>query len=128
MLTSDAVIDLQLHTTYSDGAWVPEQLIDYLLREGFELAAITDHDCLNSIETLQQLASQKRMPLLVATEMTASWRGKVTDVLCYGVDPENTELNDLAQDILRRQQANTREVYENIRGKIMSESHRIPMN
>jgi len=27
-LTADAAIDLQLHTSYSDGAWKPEALLD----------------------------------------------------------------------------------------------------
>ena len=42
VLAPDAAIDLQLHTTYSDGTWTPEQLIDYLVHEQFGLAAITD--------------------------------------------------------------------------------------
>ena len=44
VLASDASIDLQLHTIYSDGNWQPDQLIDYLIKEGFALGAITDHD------------------------------------------------------------------------------------
>ncbi len=41
-LATDSVIDLQLHTTYSDGHWMLEPLLDYLLREQFGLAAIAD--------------------------------------------------------------------------------------
>ncbi len=33
VLASEAAIDLHLHTTYSDGSWTPEQLLDYLVRE-----------------------------------------------------------------------------------------------
>ncbi len=44
VLAPDAAIDLQLHTTFSDGTWTPEQLIDYLVREQFGLVASTDHD------------------------------------------------------------------------------------
>ena len=42
VLAADATIDLQMHTTFSDGTWTPEQLIDYLVHEQFGLAAITD--------------------------------------------------------------------------------------
>jgi hypothetical protein len=31
VLAADAVIDLQMHTIFSDGTWTPEQLIDYLV-------------------------------------------------------------------------------------------------
>ncbi len=115
VLAPDAVIDLQMHTTYSDGTWTPEQLIDYLVNERFGLVAITDHDRVDTVASLQHLAAEKQLPVLAAVEMSTSWKGEATDILCYGFDPEKNELNDLAQDVARRQRENTREVYENLR-------------
>ena len=117
VLAPDAAIDLQLHTIYSDGVWTPEQLIDYLASEGFGLAAITDHERPDTAAALQQLAREKRLPLLAAAEMSAEWRGEPTDVLCFGFDPAKPALHDLAQEVVRRQTENTREVYENLRRK-----------
>jgi|SRR5579883_57093 predicted metal-dependent phosphoesterase TrpH len=114
VLAVDAAIDLQMHTVYSDGTWTPEELIDYLASEQFGLAAITDHDRADTAISLQHLALQKQFPLLVAVEVSASWKGEATDVLCYGFDPEKSALQDLTQDIARRQQENTREVWENL--------------
>ena len=113
-LASNAAIDLQLHTIYSDGVWTPEQLIDHLIREQFSLAAITDHDRVDTVAVLQQLALEKHLPLLVATEMSASWQGGVTDILCFGFESGPNALSDLAQTVLKRQQENTRKVYENL--------------
>jgi 3',5'-nucleoside bisphosphate phosphatase len=115
VLTADAPIDLQTHTTFSDGTWMPEQLIDYLGSEQFGLAAITDHDRLDTAAKLQQLAAEKQLPLLTAVEMSTSWRGELTDVLCYGFDPRQNALHELAQDIVHRQSENTREVCESLR-------------
>jgi predicted metal-dependent phosphoesterase TrpH len=115
VLAPDAAIDLQLHTIYSDGVWTPEQLIEYLVSERFGLVAVTDHDRVDTVASLQQLAAKKRLPLLTAVEMSTSWKGELTDVLCYGFDPEQNELHDLAQDIAHRQRENTREVCENLR-------------
>ena len=115
VLAPDAAIDLQLHTTFSDGTWTPEQLIDYLVCEQFGLVAITDHDRVDTAPVLQQLAAEKQLPLLAAVEMSASWNGELTDVLCYGFDPEKNELRELARDIERRQRENTRQVCENLR-------------
>jgi predicted metal-dependent phosphoesterase TrpH len=114
-LAPDAAIDLQLHTVLSDGTWMPEQLIDYLVREQFGLAAITDHDRVDTAALLQRLAAERQFPLLVAVEMSASWRGEATDVLCYGFDPANNALQELAQDVTRRQRENTWMVCENLR-------------
>lgn len=117
ILAPDAAIDLQLHTIYSDGRWTPEQLIDYLISEGFGLAAITDHDRVDTLVKLQHLALEKGFPLLVAAEITTRWKGKPVDVLCFGFDPENNVLGELTADILRRQQDNTRKVVAALRQK-----------
>jgi len=93
-----------MHTTHSDGTWTPEQLIDSLMSERFGLVAITDHDRVDTVASLQQLA----------VEMSTSWKGEPTDILCHGFDPEKNELNKLAQDVARHQRENTREVYENL--------------
>ena len=68
VLAPDAPIDLQLHITYSDGEWTPEQLIDYLIHEQFGLVAITDHERVDTVPALQQLAFQKGLPILVAAD------------------------------------------------------------
>jgi predicted metal-dependent phosphoesterase TrpH len=111
VLLPDAAIDLQIHTTYSDGRWTPEQLIDYVAQEGFGLIAITDHDRVDTVAAIQYLAVEKQVPVLVAVEMSTLWNGAATDVLCYGFDQRHNALGTVAQDVLRRQQANTRAVY-----------------
>jgi predicted metal-dependent phosphoesterase TrpH len=117
VLAGDAVVDLQLHTTYSDGTWAPAQLIDYLLNEHFALAAITDHDRPDSVSSMLKLGAERGLPLLAAVEMSTSWRGEATDVLCYGFTPEKPgwgDLLSLAQDVVKRQNRITQEVYEKL--------------
>ncbi len=113
-LTPDAAIDLQMHTTYSDGSWTLESLFDHLLSEQFSLVAITDHDCVETAVTIQNLALEKQLPVLVAVEMSASWQDKMVDLLCFGFDPSSDSLNSLAQDLMHRQQENSKEVFENL--------------
>lgn len=113
-LAADSAIDLHLHTTYSDGRWTLEPLLDYLLHEQFDLAAVTDHDRADMVAAIQQLALKKHLPVLVGVEMTTTWKGEMTDLLCFGFDTQHNALNDLAQDLLHRQQENTREVCENL--------------
>jgi predicted metal-dependent phosphoesterase TrpH len=129
ILTSDAAIDLHLHTTYSDGTWTPEQLLDYLVGEQFDLVAITDHDRIDTMAAIQQLALEKHLQVLVGVEMSTVWKDELsgidelsgqdnmTDLLCYGFGPPPNALNDIARDLVRRQQENTREVFENIQHK-----------
>jgi predicted metal-dependent phosphoesterase TrpH len=41
--------DLHLHTRYSDGSWIPKELVREAQRLGFAAIAITDHDTLDAI-------------------------------------------------------------------------------
>jgi len=110
-LAAATPIDLQLHTTFSDGEWAAEQLLDHLVAEGFGLAAITDHDRTDTVSHVQQLAAARGLPLLAATEMSSTWNGDWTDVLCYGFDPDQNELQALGDAVVRGQRENTAAVY-----------------
>lgn len=103
VLAADAAIDLQLHTTASDGQWEAAELIGYLKREGFGLAAITDHDRPELAKSIQELALAEAMPLLVAAELSCVWREQMVDVLCFGFTLEPNPLTALAAELHQRQ-------------------------
>jgi 3',5'-nucleoside bisphosphate phosphatase len=107
-------IDLQTHTHLSDGAWTPEALIDYFMREGFAAAAITDHDRVDTMESIQQIARENGFPLLVAAEMTTRWRNSVVDILCFGFGDNPAPLGELCDRIRQDQMDTSRLVYENL--------------
>jgi 3',5'-nucleoside bisphosphate phosphatase len=113
-LSPDASIDLQLHTTYSDGRWSAEQLFDHLAAEGFDLVAVTDHDRVDTVASVQQLGEQKGVSVLTAVEISAQWRGKMADVLCFGFDPEEGALRVVADHIRQRAAENAQEVYDEL--------------
>lgn len=116
-IAPDAPIDLHMHTTYSDGRWPAQELIDYLVNEGFELVAVTDHDRVDTVASIQELAAQKQLPVLAGVEMSTEWHGKMGHVLCYGFDPQQNYLRDITEMVVGRQLDNTYEVYEELRRK-----------
>jgi len=113
-LPKNASIDLHLHTTYSDGRWSAEALLDHLAQEGFGLAAITDHDRVDTVANVQQAGEQRQIPVLAGVEISAEWYGKMGDVLCYGFDPQDAALHALTENIRQRAAANAQEVYEEL--------------
>jgi 3',5'-nucleoside bisphosphate phosphatase len=119
-LAPDASIDLHMHTTYSDGRWPAEQLINYLVEEGFDLVSITDHDSVDTVASVQQLATQQNLPVLTGVEMSTEWKGKgkMGHVLCYGFDPEHSHLKDVADKMVHRQLENTHKVYDRLLSKV----------
>ncbi len=84
-----------MHTNFSDGRWPAQQLIDYLANEGFDLVSVTDHDRVDTIAGIQELAAGKILPVLAGVEMSTDWNGKMGHMLCYGFDPEDNFLRDI---------------------------------
>ncbi len=113
-ITSNTPIDLHLHTTYSDGRWSAEQLLDYLVQEEFGLIAITDHDRVETVVGIQQMDDEIRLPVLAGVEISAEWHGKMGDVLCYGFDPHDVALRAIADQVRQRQKTNAEEVYDEL--------------
>lgn len=121
-LTPETTIDLQLHTTYSDGRWSAEELFDYLAQEGFGLVAITDHDRVDTVAGIQRLGKHKQVPVLAAVEISAQWHGKMGDVLCFGFDPHHHALRAIANQVRQQAAANAQQVYE----ELLSRGYRFP--
>jgi predicted metal-dependent phosphoesterase TrpH len=44
----------------------------------------------------KQLALDKHLPVLVAVEMTTTWKGEMTDLLCFGFDPNHSVFDPAA--------------------------------
>ncbi|MGH2510045.1 MAG: PHP domain-containing protein, partial [Ktedonobacteraceae bacterium] len=116
-LSLNASIDLHMHTTYSDGHWPAEQLINYLADEGFDLVAVTDHDRVDKLAHIQALGAKRNLPVLAAVEMSTDWHGNMGDLLCYGFDPQANELQALTEEVVRRQLDNTHAVYDKLRSQ-----------
>ena len=41
------MIDLHVHSTYSDGTFTVEELVDYAINKGLSAIALTDHDTID---------------------------------------------------------------------------------
>src|SRR5258706_737316 len=110
-LQPEAAIDLQMHTTFSDGHSTPTHLLDHGSGERFALLAITDHDRLHTVAELQRLAAACGVRVLPAVEISSTWQGDYCDVLCFGVHPGPSDLAAIADTTHRRQEENVRAVY-----------------
>jgi predicted metal-dependent phosphoesterase TrpH len=113
-LAPDASIDLHMHTTYSDGRWPAQQLIDYLVSEGYDFVSVTDHDRVDMVASIQQLAAEKNLPVLAGVEMSTEWKGKMGHVLCYGFDPDDNFLREITESVVRLQLENTHAVHDEL--------------
>ena len=114
VLTPDSSVDFHMHTTYSDGHWPAAQLIDYLAEQGFHLVAVTDHDRVDMVASIQALGEQRNLPVLSGVEMSTEWHGQMGDVLCYGFDPLDNQILPLTEKLVTLRKANTQTVYDQL--------------
>jgi predicted metal-dependent phosphoesterase TrpH len=87
-----ALIDLHLHSRFSDGTYGPEELAAQA--QCCELAAIalTDHDSMEGCSGTAQACAAVGIEFVVGTELTAEQDGNELHILGYCMDTGNTRL------------------------------------
>ncbi|MBA2778036.1 PHP domain-containing protein [Billgrantia kenyensis] len=68
-------IDLHMHSTASDGALSPANLVALCAERGVTLMALTDHDTMDGVAEAAETASRLGVSLLPATELSTRWQG-----------------------------------------------------
>jgi len=66
-------VDLHTHTTASDGADTPTQLVDAAAAMGLSAVAITDHDTVEGLEEAREAARRAGIELVEGIEMSLQW-------------------------------------------------------
>jgi hypothetical protein len=83
-------IDLHIHTTMSDGALTPKEVIDKASKNGVEFLSIADHDTIEAYsDELFEYAKSKNIKLIPAVEISTKAGKAGVHVLGY-----NFDLND----------------------------------
>ena len=85
-------IDLHTHTTYSDGANTPQQLIQKAKAVGIDVLSITDHDNINGIKEAVQIGKSLGVEIIPGVEISSEISNREIHILGYFFDIENQEL------------------------------------
>lgn len=103
-ITQDAqfCIDLHCHSTASDGALSPEDLIGRAAQRGVTHLALTDHDTLAGLPAASAAAADSGIVLVTGTELSCVWRSHTIHIVGLDFDPDSESL--LAA--MQRQNAN----------------------
>jgi predicted metal-dependent phosphoesterase TrpH len=80
-------VDLHSHTTASDGALPPRELVRLAVRHGVRVLAITDHDSTDGLrEAFDEAAGQPELTIVPGLEINCDVEGSEIHVLGYLVD------------------------------------------
>ena len=85
-------IDLHTHSTCSDGALSPTELVELAATRQVQLLALTDHDTLAGCAAAAQACAAHGIAFLYASELTALWRGREIHIVGLRLDPQSAVL------------------------------------
>ena len=95
-------IDLHIHTTYSDGVFTPEKVVDTAIEAGLDAIAITDHDNVlsypvakNYLDKIQPENSAKPLILIPGIEINTIYKGYEVHILGYFMDLKNSDFQKI---------------------------------
>ena len=102
-------VDLHIHTSFSDGAFSPEKIVDTAIDAGLGAIAITDHDNVLSYNIAKEYAKNKSIELLPGVEINTLYKGYEVHILGYFMDLDNSDFQKL---IKTQQQARVKQTKE----------------
>lgn len=99
---SKKIIDMHTHTNYSDGDLSPQELIKLAIDKRIGTLAITDHDTIEGIKTIDRnsdLIVDSGIKIINGIELSAkTYKGRM-HILGYGIDLNDKELNKKMIDL-----------------------------
>lgn len=104
-------IDLHIHTTYSDGTFSPEQVVDTALECNLDVIALTDHDNILSHKIAQDYVKEKgcKLEIIPGVEINTIYKGYEVHILGYFMDTNNEDFKSL---LIEQQQARVKQAHE----------------
>lgn len=104
-------IDLQCHTTASDGTLTPKGLVRLALKKKLRAIAITDHDTINGVDEALKAAKGKNIEVVPGVEISCDNPGFVdTHILGLFISHKNNALNSLLKKAQKYRERQKREV------------------
>src|SRR5437016_6769865 len=90
-ISREAMVDLHMHTTSSDGRYTPAVLAKAAHDAGLAVIALADHDRLDNVRPLQDEAARYGIWVVPAVEVSCTWGkseagGTVYHLLVYNAD------------------------------------------
>jgi 3',5'-nucleoside bisphosphate phosphatase len=111
--------DLHMHTTHSDGAYMPDQVVDLARRSGLAAIAITDHDTTCGVPAAR-MAARERLEVIAGVEVTAEQDGSEVHLLGYFVRMDDPALDNALGQLRDRRRERFRGMVERLRGQGVS--------
>ena len=131
------LIDLQLHSTYSDGYLTPTELAGFMANQGVKIAALTDHNTVGGLDEFKQACHARGIKPITGLELYIKLGAKKIGLLWFNFDSADSELHKMLRNsqirrrnVMRKSLANLIQIGFKIKAeKILDKyTHYTPIN
>ncbi|RLC38863.1 hypothetical protein DRH27_01210 [Candidatus Falkowbacteria bacterium] len=102
------LIDLQIHSTYSDGYLTPTQVAEFIKKEGIKVAALTDHNTVSGLDEFRQACLRLKIKPITGIEIYVKMHNRRFNILWYNFNDASPELHNMLRDSQRRHRRQVR--------------------
>ena len=83
------LIDLHVHSRYSDGEFYPGELIPFVKEHGVSVVSITDHDTISGLDQAVKAGKEYGIAVIPGVELTTYFENVEVHILGYDIDYKN---------------------------------------
>lgn len=110
-------LDLHVHTTASDGAWEPAEVVHGARSGGLHAISITDHDTVAGVAEARVAAEEAGVTIITGCELSSTLDDRELHILGYGVDTSDPALLERGRRARARRRERMAEMVDRLRSQ-----------
>ena len=107
-------VDLHMHTTHSDGTFLPRDLVRHAKEKKLKCISVTDHDTMSSYEECADEAKKQKIELIPGIEISAQFDPGTLHILGFFLNPKDPELGVVLEDIQKARRERNPEIIKKL--------------
>lgn len=108
------LIDLQLHSTYSDGYLTPSELAQKLFKQKIKVASLTDHNTVSGLMEFRHECKKYGIKTIPGLELYVKLNNKRFNLLWFNFNYKNPELHKMLRNSQARRRAKVRAMFQKL--------------
>ncbi|WP_353894516.1 PHP domain-containing protein [Proteinivorax hydrogeniformans] len=107
-------MDLHIHSTCSDGALTPNEIVVKSKEKNLKIISITDHDEISAYNLAKQKAIQLGINLIPGVEINTEVNKKEVHILGYGIDVDDKGLNSALENLRKQREGRVKKIAQKL--------------
>ena len=107
-------VDLHMHTTHSDGTFLPRDLVRLAKEKGLRCISVTDHDTMSSFEECAEEAEKLGVELIPGIEISADFEPGTLHILGFFMDRNHAKLKATLAEIQKAREERNPQIVEKL--------------